>query len=48
MTELLFAIFVMAGIVQAARMGVHVATQLLLHILEGKWRTRLARADHMP
>ena len=42
MTELMFAIFVMAGIVQAARMGVHVATQLLLHILEGKWRTRLA------
>lgn len=42
MTELMFAIFVMAGIVQAARMGVHVATQLLLHLLEGKWRTRLA------
>lgn len=42
MTELMFAVFVMAGIVQAARLGVHVATQLLLHILEGKWRTRLA------
>jgi TRAP-type transport system small permease protein len=41
MTELMFAIFVMAGIVQAARLGVHVATQLLLHVLEGKWRTRL-------
>jgi TRAP-type C4-dicarboxylate transport system permease small subunit len=46
MTELMFAIFVMAGIVQAARMGVHVATQLLLHILEGKWRTRLAVLIH--
>ena len=42
LTELMFAIFVMAGIVQAARMGVHVATQLLLHVLAGKWRTRLA------
>jgi TRAP-type transport system small permease protein len=42
MTELMFAIFIMAGIVQAARMGVHVATQLLLLALEGKWRTRLA------
>jgi TRAP-type C4-dicarboxylate transport system permease small subunit len=47
MTELMFAIFVMAGIVQAARMGVHVATQLLLHILEGKWRTRLAVLIHV-
>jgi TRAP-type transport system small permease protein len=42
MTELMFAIFIMAGIVQAARMGVHVATQLLLLALEGRWRTRLA------
>ena len=42
LTELMFAIFVMAGVVQAARLGVHVATQLLLHVLEGKWRTRLA------
>lgn len=42
LTELMFAIFVIAGIVQAARMGVHVATQLLLHALQGKWRTRLA------
>lgn len=41
-SELMFAIFVMAGIVQAARMGVHVGTQLLLHLLQGKWRTRLA------
>ena len=44
-TELMFAIFVMAGIVQAARMGVHVATQLLLHLLQGKWRTRAGGAD---
>jgi TRAP-type C4-dicarboxylate transport system permease small subunit len=46
MTELMFAIFIMAGIVQAARMGVHVATQLLLLALEGKWRTRLAVLIH--
>ena len=39
LTELLFAIFVMAGIVQAARLGVHVATQLLLH-------TSIALAAH--
>jgi TRAP-type transport system small permease protein len=42
LTELMFAIFVMAGIVQAARMGVHVATQLLLHMLRGKWRLALS------
>ena len=38
LSELLFAIFVMAGIAQAARLGVHVATQLLLNGLEGRWR----------
>jgi len=41
-TELMFAIFVMAGIVQAARMGVHVATQLLLYLLRGRWRLALS------
>jgi TRAP-type C4-dicarboxylate transport system permease small subunit len=42
LSELMFAIFVMAGIVQAARIGAHVATQLLLHVLQGPWRLALA------
>jgi TRAP-type transport system small permease protein len=46
MTELMFAIFIMAGIVQAARMGVHVATQLLLHVLQGRRRTWLMVLIH--
>ena len=47
LTELLFAIFVMAGIAEAARRGVHVATQLLLHTLQGAWRVALAVAIHV-
>ena len=47
LTELLFAIFVMAGIALAARRGVHVATQLLLHTLQGVWRKSLAVAIHV-
>ena len=47
LTELLFAIFVMAGIAEAARRGVHVATQLLLHWLHGVWRTALAVVIHV-
>jgi TRAP-type C4-dicarboxylate transport system permease small subunit len=46
LTELLFAIFVMAGIAQAARLGVHVATQLLLNALDGRWRLGLAVLTH--
>ena len=46
LTELLFAIFVMAGIVQAARLGVHVATQLLLHTLSPSRRIVLAVLIH--
>jgi TRAP-type C4-dicarboxylate transport system permease small subunit len=46
LSELLFAIFVMAGIAQAARQGVHVATQLLLHALAPKWRVALAVFIH--
>jgi len=42
LSELLFAIFVMAGIAQAALRGVHVATQLLLNVLKGWWRLALA------
>lgn len=46
LTELLFAIFVMAGIVQAARLGVHVATQLLLNALPAGGRRALATFIH--
>lgn len=46
LSELLFAIFVMAGIALAARRGVHVATQLLLYALKGRWRTGLALIIH--
>lgn len=46
LSELLFAIFVMAGIAEAARQGVHVASQLLIHVLHGKWRLRLALFIH--
>ena len=48
LTELLFAVFVMAGIVQAARLGVHVATQLLLHSLSPSRRIALAVLIHGP
>jgi TRAP-type C4-dicarboxylate transport system permease small subunit len=47
LSELLFAIFVMAGIALAARRGVHVATQLLLYALKGRWRTALALLIHV-
>ncbi len=46
LSELMFAIFVMAGIAQAARQGVHVATQLLLSLLKGKGRRALAVFIH--
>src|SRR3954470_16486152 len=46
LSELLFAIFVMAGIAQAARLGVHVATQLLLNGLKGRWRLGLVIIIH--
>ena len=43
---LIFPIFVMAGIVEAARVGAHVATQLLLNALNESWRIRLAVLIH--
>ena len=46
LSELFFCIFVMAGIVQAARMGAHVATQLLLHTLQGRARLALTLLIH--
>jgi TRAP-type C4-dicarboxylate transport system permease small subunit len=47
LSALIFPIFVMAGIVEAARVGAHVATQLLLHALKDQWRTRLALLIHV-
>ncbi len=44
--SLTFPIFVMAGIVEAARVGAHVATQLLLNALNDKWRTYLVVVIH--
>lgn len=46
LSELLFCIFVMAGIVQAARQGAHVATQLLLYTLQGRARLALTVFIH--
>lgn len=46
LTDLLFAIFVMAGIVQAARFGAHVATQLTLGALKPPGRLALAVFIH--
>jgi TRAP-type C4-dicarboxylate transport system permease small subunit len=46
LSALIFPIFVMAGIVEAARVGAHVATQLLLNALDETWRTRLAIFIH--
>lgn len=46
LTDLLFATFVMAGIVQAARLGAHVATQLALSALGPSGRRVLAVAIH--
>jgi TRAP-type transport system small permease protein len=46
LSELLFCIFVVAGIVQAARRGAHVATLLLLHTLQGGARLALALFIH--
>ena len=46
LSELLFCIFVVAGSVQAARQGAHVATQLLLYTLHGKARVALTLVIH--
>lgn len=46
LTELMFGIFVMAGIVLAACRGVHVATQLLMNVLSGPLRVILALFIH--
>jgi len=46
LTELMFGIFVMAGIVLAACRGVHVATQLLMNALGERLRLVLALLIH--
>ena len=46
LSALAFPIFVMAGIVEAARTGAHVATQLLLHASNDAWRIRLVVLIH--
>lgn len=43
---LAFPIFVMAGIVEAARTGAHVATQILLNALNPAWRVALVTLLH--
>ncbi|MFJ3044237.1 TRAP transporter small permease [Herbaspirillum chlorophenolicum] len=46
LVALLFPVFVMAGIAQAALQGAHVATQLLLNSLNAEWRIRLTLLIH--
>jgi TRAP-type C4-dicarboxylate transport system permease small subunit len=46
LSALVFPVFVMAGIVEAARTGAHVATQLLLNALNNAWRIRLVVLIH--
>ena len=46
LSALAFPVFVMAGIVEAARTGAHVATQLLLHAANNTWRLRLVVLIH--
>ena len=43
---LTFPIFVSAGIAEAARMGAHVATQIMLKALNDDWRVRLSIFIH--
>ncbi len=47
LSALVFPIFVMAGIVEAALSGAHVATQVMLNALNPVWRKRLAVFIHM-
>ena len=47
LTELAFAVFVMAGIALAARHGAHVTTRLTLTLLKGRARLALALVIHL-
>ena len=47
LTELAFAVFVMAGIALAARHGAHVTTRLTLTLLKGRARLTLALLIHV-
>lgn len=46
LSALIFPVFVTAGIVEAARTGAHVATQILLNALGPAWRIRLVVLIH--
>ncbi|SDI41603.1 TRAP transporter small permease [Propionivibrio dicarboxylicus] len=46
LSALIFPVFVTAGIVEAARTGAHVATQILLNALNGAWKLRLIVLIH--
>jgi TRAP-type C4-dicarboxylate transport system permease small subunit len=46
LTSLIFPLFVMAGVVEAARQGAHIATQILLNLLNPAWRTGLVVLIH--
>ena len=46
LTALIFPVFVMAGIAEAARQGAHIATQITLNALNQKWRLRLVLLIH--
>ena len=46
LSTLVFPLFVMAGIVEAALSGAHVATQVMLNVLNANWRRRLVVLIH--
>jgi TRAP-type C4-dicarboxylate transport system permease small subunit len=46
LTALIFPVFVMAGIAEAARQGAHIATQITLNALNDAWRLRLVLLIH--
>lgn len=46
LSALVFPVFVMAGIVEAALTGAHVATQVMLNVLNAVWRKRLTLLIH--
>lgn len=46
LSALVFPVFVMAGIVEAALAGAHVATQVMLNVLNTVWRKRLVVLIH--
>ena len=47
LTALIFPVFVIAGIAEAARQGAHIATRILMNALNDKWRLRLVLLIHV-